>query len=1076
LVQFGLALTLFAAAVGLAMVWRLSQGPLDLPWLAARLEQAFNADQNGHLAIGSAALAWEGFSAGVERPIDIRLNDIVVTDAAGQRIATVPRAEVSLAAGWLILGKIVPSAVEIDDARLVVMRDANGGISLDAPDASRTDPSSHAGTDAPQAPAAFSAGMLRDLLLAPAAHANAKAFGRASLLRHAHIINSNVTVIDRQIGLTWTLAGLDIDLRRVSAGGLVGRAASMLQVERQDLTTLRLSAQVDLVSGSGSVAVHVARIVPAALARTLPEAAALASLDSPLLLDATMEFGPELAPGPVRAHAELGAGAWHAGEADVAIFGASMDVVVSSTHATVKLEHLDFAPRNVSRHTIVHGQAELDRPSSGEVIGTGSIDLDQVAFADLHMLWPKGLGGPGARAWVTENITNGIASHGHMDVGARIRPDFSDASLTRLQGSIDGTDLTVRWLHTVPPIEHAAAKLTLSGIDGLAIAVTGGRQAGGGQGGVNIDDGRVTISGLSAPDQFADIDADVSGPVSDLIALLREPGLRLLERSPISIKGASGLLQGKILVANLPLRGNITIDDVAIRAHAKASDLRLDGVAAGRNLSDGDATFDVTNDGLNAIASANIAGIPAQLRLGLDFRAGPKTQVMQNISLMANLDAHHLADLGLDLQDYLSGSVALNVELEVQRDGQGWAQINGDLGSAGLNLAALGLAKPAGRPANLSARVLLSDNAVIAIRPLHLAADGIRLDASASFASGKLESVNLEKLLIGTNTDISGTVLAPKSSGPAWRIAVKGTSLDLAAQFQRAQAPGQPAPRPDAVGPPYVVDANLGRVVLGKDRAVEMVVAHVENDGQVTRLASLTGRTRTTNGDSLPGSGTFALSITPSGNSRKLSVSAKDAGGLLMALDVDDKIAGGKLAISGTYDDARQGNPLNGSATIDDFRVHDAPMLGKLLQAMTLYGLADIARGPGLGFSRLVAPFKYSAEKLELADARAFSASLGMTAKGEIDLSRHAANLQGTIVPAYFFNALLGSIPLFGRLFSPEKGGGVFAATYAVRGPLDDPTVTVNPLATLTPGFLRGVFGPFDWLPTENPQSAHKTH
>jgi hypothetical protein len=53
-------------------------------------------------------------------------------------------------------------------------------------------------------------------------------------------------------------------------------------------------------------------------------------------------------------------------------------------------------------------------------------------------------------------------------------------------------------------------------------------------------------------------------------------------------------------------------------------------------------------------------------------------------------------------------------------------------------------------------------------------------------------------------------------------------------------------------------------------------------------------------------------------------------------------------------------------------------------------------------------------------------------------------------------------VPLVGRLFSPEAGGGLFAATYRVQGPLDEPTVTVNPLAALTPGFLRGLFGIFD--------------
>ncbi len=129
---------------------------------------------------------------------------------------------------------------------------------------------------------------------------------------------------------------------------------------------------------------------------------------------------------------------------------------------------------------------------------------------------------------------------------------------------------------------------------------------------------------------------------------------------------------------------------------------------------------------------------------------------------------------------------------------------------------------------------------------------------------------------------------------------------------------------------------------------------------------------------------------------------------------------------------------------------------------MSLYGLVEVAQGPGLGFDRLVAPFTLRRQMLTLADARAFSASLGMTAKGSIDLAHKTAAIAGTIVPAYFFNTLPGRLPLLGRLFSPETGGGLFAASYAITGPADDPSVSVNPLSVLTPGFLRGFFDLFD--------------
>jgi hypothetical protein len=251
-----------------------------------------------------------------------------------------------------------------------------------------------------------------------------------------------------------------------------------------------------------------------------------------------------------------------------------------------------------------------------------------------------------------------------------------------------------------------------------------------------------------------------------------------------------------------------------------------------------------------------------------------------------------------------------------------------------------------------------------------------------------------------------------------------------------------------------VVDAHFDRVVLGERHALQGVVAHAESDGRLTRRATVSGRTAA--------GVSFQTTIEPQAGGRQLSASTADAGGLLQALDVLDDMQGGQLTLKGRYDDAQPGHPLRGTAEISDFRIGEAPALAKLLQAMTLYGLVDTLRGPGLGFTKLVAPFRLADDVLDITDGRAFNTSLGLTAKGRINLARRTADAQGTIVPAYFFNSLLGEIPFVGPWLSPERGGGLFAAAYTVHGSLDDPTVRINPLTTLTPGFLRGVFGIFD--------------
>ena len=122
----------WAASASGASAWRLSQGPVDLPWFSGRLEDAANANGGPtRLAIGSAALAWEGFTKGVDRPLDLRLTDVTVTDQSGRRRINIPRAEVSLSLDALLLGRVVPRAVELDEPQLTLVRATDGAISLD---------------------------------------------------------------------------------------------------------------------------------------------------------------------------------------------------------------------------------------------------------------------------------------------------------------------------------------------------------------------------------------------------------------------------------------------------------------------------------------------------------------------------------------------------------------------------------------------------------------------------------------------------------------------------------------------------------------------------------------------------------------------------------------------------------------------------------------------------------------------------------------------------------------------------------------------------------------------------------
>jgi hypothetical protein len=113
-----------------------------------------------------------------------------------------------------------------------------------------------------------------------------------------------------------------------------------------------------------------------------------------------------------------------------------------------------------------------------------------------------------------------------------------------------------------------------------------------------------------------------------------------------------------------------------------------------------------------------------------------------------------------------------------------------------------------------------------------------------------------------------------------------------------------------------------------------------------------------------------------------------------------------------------------------------------------------LLQGTGIQFVGFEAPFTAEDGVVTLGQSRAWGPALGITLEGEFSRSRDLIALQGTLVPAYTINSVLGAIPLLGDLIIGE---GAFALNYKVKERMSAPVVTVNPLSALTPGFLRGI-------------------
>jgi hypothetical protein len=1027
---FGLVLVVLLA-VG-ALAWRLGQGPIDLPFIAGAIEaEANGAGAMGlpagqRLEVGSATLGWQGWREGRLAPLDLVLRGVRLRGAEGGMLAELPDTAVSLALPRLLRGELAPRVLRLQAPALRLTRDAAGRMAL-----ALDGPASDTPLEAPRDGTSAFADLLQQLTRPPD---DSTALGA---LERLGVVDGRLSLVDAVFGVTWLLDGVQLDLERQAAGGVALRGRGQVRLGAA-VAPVRVFGTLAGTPPVADLSLEIAAADPGLLAAAVPALAPLSAIAAPLRL--TLRGRADMAGGAegMAAGVSIGAGRIDLGAGRVvAIAGGEASFVQTATGGRIEagMLRLDGPGAPVLRVT-----AEARHGPEGTT-GTARLLLDRLAVSDLGRFWPEALL-TSTRAWIVENITAGEARDGRWTIAFAAGPDFADPRVTAVEGTLDVSDATVHWLRPIPPAEGARGRISF-GLPAITVAVEAGRQ-----GGIALREGEVRFLFPDSGPETTEMRFALAGPVPDALAVVKHPRLKLFERRPLPLNNPRGIMEGTLTVA-FPLLRDLPVEQLRVRAQTRLRDVRLDDLLFGRPLERGQFELTVDNDGLRTTGTGTLGGIAGRIGVEMDFRAGPPNQVIMRETVVARATAAQLEALGLPAEDVASGPIALDVRSERRRTGPARVAVRADLRDATLAVAPLAWRKGPGENAGAELTLRLNGDALQAIETFRVDAPALRLRGNATFAAGaRLERVTVNEGAIDGSRFV-GEARPPPSRGAAWAVSLRGSVLDLRAAIAAEDPPGTGEPDPR---PPLGVEARFERVLLGDRRQLTGVEARARVDALgVVREGRITG--------SAGPRGPFSLAVTPEGTGRSLSLTAEDAGALLNSFDVLRHLEGGRLTVNARYAHNRPGAPLTGRAEMRDFAVRNAPGFAKLLQALTLYGLVDALSGPGLNFAELIAPFRLTPDSLTLEEARAFSASLGLTARGTLHRRRQTIAMEGTIVPAYVFNSLLGNLPLLGRLFSPEAGGGLFAATFRLSGAIDDPQVSVNPLAALTPGFLRGIFG-----------------
>jgi hypothetical protein len=1018
--------------------FRLSEGPLSLSLLGPYIEDAFSAPGAGMaVKLDRTVLAWSRDT----RTLEIRVENVRAMSGDGAVIAAVPEMTVALSGPALLRGTVVPRRIAFRHPVIRLLRDARGEVQM--------------GMGEPEVTGDKSLPALLEPLQALLTPPGAETVG--GQLQRVDIEAADVSVDDEVLRIRWHAPRADMRFIR-DARGIATHARIDLQLAGEQA---RFDADGHYSNADRTLQATLSfgGIRPPLLAALVPQLAPLAALNLPTGGSVAVRYSLDQGVSDVRFDLVGGQG----------VIDLSQTLGISAPVDSVAFK--GSLSDGLERLVLEELRVDLGGPRltiGGTVAGlTSATEIDADARIDdmpLDMvkgLWPPEVA-PNPRSWILANLSHGRVRSAALHLAAHRAAGkaWDDLAIDQIGGEIRPEGVSIRYLAPMPEIENGDAVATFDA-NAFTIAVQSGEVSG-----LKVLEGKVVLSGLSAPDQMADISVKVGGAVSDALRLIDNKPLgwaQSLGVRPATVKGDATTT----LSLRFPLLNALTFDQVKVHAQVQANHFGLPDVALGLDLADGQLAAEIDAQGLDVAGKAQIGGIPADIRWHENFAKGG---VRSHYLVSAILSDAQRRVVGLDAAPFqppmLSGPVPVDLSIVQTADGHGEIEATAALTEAHMTLPSLNWEKVPGVTGQAAVTLRMAGGRLTEIPKLAVtAANGFVLQGQGGFENGAIRRLTFSRAKWGRSDLKGGIIFRPDGDGLG--IDLTGASFDAreivsgqASDHSTDRAPVSPAKpvrsteRPTDLTP-LAIQGKFQRVWVSDQGSLKDVNATLSRDRRDWRQVRIDGL--------VEGSAPLRVDLFPAGpNRRSLKVTGSNAGAVFKSFDIYDNVVGGQLLVTGSYDDADPRQPLSGQITVSDFQLVQAPALARLLTVASLTGIVDVLQGTGIPFSTLEAPFTLTDGVLALRDARASGTSLGITVKGQVDLDNDVIALEGTVVPIYALNSVLGKLPVVGTLFSDEKGGGVFAMNYAMNGPSKDPAVTVNPLSAFTPGMLRRLFNIFD--------------
>ncbi|WP_262028922.1 DUF3971 domain-containing protein [Microvirga sp. Mcv34] len=677
------------------------------------------------------------------------------------------------------------------------------------------------------------------------------------------------------------------------------------------------------------------------------------------------------------------------------------------------------------------------------------VHADKTNIRSALRIWPEAVAPP-VRRFLVSNLKAGMLDAIDLKVamsGADIAKALSGGPTPPESLKIDFaiSDGTLQVTDGLPPISGMNVVGRVTGKQVGVRASTGLVQMPEGRS-LMASDGAFILDNYWDDKAVARIDFRLGGGADGLGALLLEPLIREIAGfniDPATMKGKTDLRVG----IGLPVGDIPPFADLPLKVSGTVSDFAVDKFFGKDRLEGANLTIAYDKGELAVKGDGKLAGSQAAIDLQKNRQGG-------QASVAFSLDEAARSRRGLSFGSQLTGTIGLKASLPLGASAPPHILVEADLAKAGIDQLIPGWVKPAGRPGKLAFTMV--EGPTNEIRDLLLESGAVQLKGNAVLTNeGGLEKAELSTFKLSPGDDMRAQV---ERANNVYKVAIRGNVGD-ARPFVKGGATGSAASGRNAAaqkdGKDFDLDLNLNILTGYNEEAITNAVIKASVRKDNLRQLDMKGRLGATDviGRTMPDAGNQVVIL-----------QAEDAGALLRFTDVYRRMSGGDLILQLATGDG----PQAGHVILRSFALVNEPALRRIIPTQTqIVAGQDRAGNPQsvrvdvneVQFTKARFEFTRNAGRLDFKDAAIWGNQIGFTLGGFIDYARDRLDIAGTFVPAYGLNNVFAQVPLFGPLLGGGQYEGLFAVNFRLNGQASSPSLTVNPLSAVAPGFLRKLFG-----------------